>query len=457
MRLLVAARKSNKVRDRDGHEHLSVSIEIQDRQATEWAGRNGHAIAGVAADIKSGTVAPWDRKDLRPWVTEPAKMAQYDGILASRNDRLSRGCWADEARIRLWAEEHGKVLVIVDGPQWPPRHPGDKWQWEAMADQARREWEDIQRRNTETQAELRGRGALIGRTPWGYQVGGVKYAKTLVPTEEGRRLVPEVFARVISGESLAAIARWLEAQTGRSWWPRTLGTMIRNPVYIGRQADAAGKTILRCEPLVDAATFRRAGKALDTRPKRGPVNPETRAPLSGVLFCPRCAGSPMYRIRAGNGNTHLYYRCTGRGSDRRGCGNMVRAALVDAAVDQLIMEWFSTPVMAHTVIPGNEAEIAARAEEIRFEISQLGSADLGDEEYDLRLASLRAERDQVKQAEVVPDRVELADTGEVYSELWARTPVPERGPWLARHGFRVTASRTQVKVAQGERVVTEDL
>ena len=101
----------------------------------------------VAADIKSGTVAPWDRKNLRAWVTDPGKMVQYDGILAYKNDRLSRGCWADEARIRLWAEEHGKVLVIVDGPQWPPRHPGDKWQWEAMADQARREWEDIQRRN----------------------------------------------------------------------------------------------------------------------------------------------------------------------------------------------------------------------------------------------------------------------------------------------------------------------
>ena len=84
--------------------------------------------------------------------------------------------------------------------------------------------------------------------------------------------------------------------------------------------------------------------------------------------------------------------------------------------------------MAHAIIPGNEAEIAARLEEIRFEIGQLGSADLDDEEYDRRLAELRAERDRVKATEVVPDRVELTETGERYSELWARTPVPERGP-----------------------------
>ena len=119
-------------------------------------------------------------------------------------------------------------------------------------------------------------------------------------------------------------------------------------------------------------------------------------------------------------------------------------------MDQLIAEYFATPVMAHTVIPGNEAELAARAEEIRFEIAQLGTADLDDGEYDRRLAALRAERDRIKDAEVVPDRVELADTGERYSELWARTPVPGRGPWLARHGFRVTASKTQVTVVMGQ-------
>ena len=114
--------------------------------------------------------------------------------------------------------------------------------------------------------------------------------------------------------------------------------------------------------------------------------------LSGVLSCPFCEDSPMYRLGSG------YYRCTGRGANRRGCGNMVRAGAVDAAVDQIITEYFATPVMAHAIIPGNEAEIAARLEEIRFEIRQLGSADLDDGEYDRRLAGLRAERDRMKNA-----------------------------------------------------------
>ena len=63
----------------------------------------------------------------------------------------------------------------------------------------------------------------------------------------------------------------------------------------------------------------------------------------------------------------------------------------------------------------------------------------------------------MKATPVVPDRVELTDTGERYSELWARTPLPERGPWLARHGFRVTASKAGVTVVQGETSATASL
>jgi hypothetical protein len=234
--------------------------------------------------------------------------------------------------------------------------------------------------------------------------------------------------------------------------------MIRNPVYRGAQHDAAGRVIFRCEALVSAATWKRAGQALDGRPKRGPVNPQTRAMLSGVLFCPRCEDSPMYRIRSGRGASRTaYYRCTGRGADRRSCGNLVRAAAVDAAVDRIIARYFDRQVEKHAVIDGNEAEIAGRLEEIRFEVAQLGQLDLDDGEYDRRLAALREQRDRVKATPVVPDRVELTGTGERYSEQWARTPVPERGPWLAENGFRITAGKAGVTVTLGDITATAEL
>ena len=213
LRLVLAARKSTKTRDADGREIDAIGIETQDKRGRAWAERQGHVIVDVAADVKSGTVAPWDRPKLRPWVTDPALMARFDGILAYRNDRLSRGCWSDEARIRMSAEEHRKVLVIVDGPQWPPRHDGDAWAWEAMAKQSRKEWEETRERSMRAQDELRDRGKLVGRPPFGYVSAGVKYDHTIVPTDEGRRLVPEVFRRCIDGESLATIAGWLADQS----------------------------------------------------------------------------------------------------------------------------------------------------------------------------------------------------------------------------------------------------
>ncbi len=457
LRLVLAARKSTKTRDADGREIDAIGIETQDKRGRAWAERQGHVIVDVAADVKSGTVAPWDRPKLRPWVTDPALMARFDGILAYRNDRLSRGCWSDEARIRMWAEEHRKVLVIVDGPQWPPRHDGDAWAWEAMAKQSRKEWEETRERSMRAQDELRDRGKLVGRPPFGYVSAGVKYDHTIVPTDEGRRLVPEVFRRCIDGESLATIAGWLAEpeQTGRPWWPRTVGTLIRNPTYIGRRCAqdpktrAYGRTLLRCEPLVDAAVFRDAGRALDGRPKRGHIDPANRAMLAGVLFCPRCENSPMYRITTGTGASRTaYYRCTGRGAARKGCGNMVRAELVDAAVNRIIITAYAIPVMEQQVVPGNAAEIGARLEEIKFEMRQLGAADLDDEEHDRKLSELRAERDRIKALPVVPDQVRETATGEVYADLWSRTPLPERGPWLARHGFTVRASRAEVTVSR---------
>ena len=105
--------------------------------------------------------------------------------------------------------------------------------------------------------------------------------------------------------------------------------------------------------------------------------------------------------------------------------------------------------MRYEIIYGNEAEIEAELERIKFELSQLGKLGLTDEEEDAERARLRAERDRVASAEVIEDRVELVETDDTYLGLWERLGVPERGPWLAELGFRVAASKERVTVSQG--------
>lgn len=297
---------------------------------------------------------------------------------------------------------------------------------------------------------IRANGGLVGRPPFGYTSTGPKMNRRLVPTDDGRRLIPEIFARVIAGESLGTIAEWLSVETGKAWWAKSVGVIVRNPVYMGHRCayDVAtrtyGQTLHRCEGLVDAASWKRAGAALDTRPKRGPQIVENRAQLAGVLFCPACqtppflTASPMYRITTRSG---VFYRCAGRGANRQGCGNMVRLDEADRWVDQKIIKEWNRPIMERKIIPGHDH--SGEIEAIRFEIRQLGTMDLDDAEYDARLIALRRERDRLVMLPAVPDQVQEVETGENYAEQWAALTSSERAAFLKKHHIMVMFSRDE--------------
>lgn len=301
-------------------------------------------------------------------------------------------------------------------------------------------------RSKAVHGRIRQDGGVSSRAPWGYETSGQRYAKTFTPTTEGRRIVPEVYARVIGGESLATVAKWLENETSRSWWPTTVGKMIRNATYRGAVENMEGKVIHRCEPLVDARTWRLAGEALATRPKSGPRNAENRALLAGVLKCDRCDDSPMYR----HGTAKDWYRCTGRGASRTGgCGKMVRVSFVDGVVGMLMRD-DTRDIMETVVVPGHD--YAAELEEIRYEIRSLATMDLSDDEYDERLSALRAERDRLSALPSVPDRIERRSTGQTYADKWRGMNVEERRSWLRTRGMTVRAQKGHVVVLDSEGV-----
>lgn len=441
MRLLLAARLSRKPK-KDEVLALGIAIESQDKRAREWALANGHEVIDTAADYKSGTVAPWDRPQLRKWVTEPEKMVQYDGILAYKNDRLSRGAWDDEVRIRQWAEANNKILVIADGPQWPARHDGDFWGWTAMAKQARQEWEDIRRRSMEKQAELIAAHSLVGKPPWGYISVGTKYDKTIIPTDECRLYAPQIFERIASGDpvmrqaiakgwSLAKVCRWLDSEDvksvrGGKWSPKSLAQIIRNRTYIGQRQDASGRTVLECEPVVDALLWRRANKQLSD-PRKGQRGPRDGEPalLTSVLFCDNC-GSPMYRITSrsthkdGSFNKHLYYRCAGRLPNRKGCGLMIDLDTLDVLASNMLAS-ASAPWTELRLVAGSNHD--AELEAVRLAMRDLAAKadDMTDEAYDSALTALRAERDHLRALPATADRVEtITFTDETVGDHWTR-------------------------------------
>jgi len=90
----------------------------------------------------------------------------------------------------------------------------------------------------------------------------------------------------------------------------------------------------------------------------------------------------------------------------------------------------------------HEAELEA----VKFELRHLADRELPDEEHDQEQARLRAERDRVAALPKTENTIELVDTGDTYAGLWERLSVPECGPWLIKHGFKVYASKAEVAV-----------
>jgi len=248
-------------------------------------------------------------------------------------------------------------------------------------------------------------GVGPGGIPWGYKVIGEKYNKRMVPTEECKKYVPQMFERCIAGQSCRIIALWLDAEgvkptRGEIWNDNSVWGMLQNMAYAGRRQDegpprTTGKkspsrknrrTIMTCEAVITMDTYRRAQEALHKRPPAGPYK---EPPLLVGLKCARCASrgidSPMYRMRK-------YYRCFGRGTRRKSCGNMIPMDQLDMVVIVRVFTTSTEPYQTKVWVPGKnwDAEIADTLQSLH----ELDPID--DEDYDERHAELIAKLREYK-------------------------------------------------------------
>jgi hypothetical protein len=192
---------------------------------------------------------------------------------------------------------------------------------------------------------------------------------------------------------------------------------------MGYISDNNDRVIGKCPVIIDADIHKAANNALSSRPKRGPVLAENRALCSGVLSCPKC-DSPMHRISCKDGPVladgtrakAYFYRCAGRGPQRKGCGNMVRLAEVDAIVEEA-MSADDRPIMERVYIPGHNHD--AQIADVDYRITQLSPEGITRAEYMEKLQVLWDEKETYENMPFVEDTWEWVDTGETYAEKWA--------------------------------------
>ena len=393
MRVLFAARLS---RFRDGQ----TGLDSQEKEVLRWAEHHGHEIIGIAADYKSGKSNLWDRRNLKPWVTDPEKLAQYDAIVALKVDRLTRADDEGVDAMKAWARKNAKTILISSAEVRFPSEGMEGAQWDMYIRMAHAEWLAIQERYIRMTNSKHDAGSVVGKPPWGYEIMRTGDIKALVPSAEGRVWVPRIFGWVAEGKGTMWVCKELERQgvepatVGGRWAESAIIAMIKRPTYSGARP-RNNRTALPVEPLVSRVLQDRAISALTSRARLGRSGTVAAKPLLAKLLCghPDCPGKgewPMYKI---NGE---WYRCAGRAPQRRGCGApMVRMDTLDNLVLGMSEYWFSRPYVAQVFVTGNDAGM--EAENLRSEMAELiRRADVSEipaiaADYGARIAKVEAE------------------------------------------------------------------
>ena len=289
-------------------------------------------------------------------------------------------------------------------------------------------------------------GVGPGGIPWGYRVKGSKYSKQLVLTDLAREYVPQIFARCIAGDSCRTIATWLDAEgvkpkRGSSWHEGSVRKLIHNRVYAGRwQNESKTETLVYCEAVVSADTWERANAALSNRPHRGPVDESNRPMLAG-LKCARCADSPMYRIRlkSRSGRFYFYYRCAGRGAQRKGCGNMVPFDYTEQIVHVVVTLISTQPHQVRQWAEGVnwESEISNVKQDMREAVEA--------EEFG-KLPELQAKLAELRSRDIVKGHWEYRDTGITVGEYFDGLDYAGKREYLRTHDIRVAKDGAGVRL-----------
>lgn len=443
-RLLLAARKSRKAYD-DDLASADAAYERQDHRAREWAERRGDAIIGVAADTVSSQTKPWERPELKKWMTTPAKLAMIDGFLVSNVDRWARARPIDWHHQEHWLIVNGKfVLVAVGGPdgvQFPPRDGTqgiiDKQLWDVFKDAARREWEAIRDRYADAREIVSANGAAFGRPPFGYTTSGLKYHKSFVPHPVNAPLAREAFERVGMGRTATSTAIWLSAETGQPWRVKRVREMIQNRSYLGERDGHAFEALISRE-LWDAANAAMSARSFG-RPDRG--GRRTVHMYSGLIYCP--CGAVYYRHKT-EGVGREKYRCSaGRDGSLSGqrCGNPILLfADVNAAVDALMLA-DGTPEIVMMTTGGD----AARQSELADLRKRMTAATArGDMDA---VASLAAEYKELDAQPAAPIVTKPHRTGRTNGEAWEQGSLEDRRAILKG---RMPLIRVVVELRGGE-------
>lgn len=189
----------------------------QRTRGTAYAESQGWTVVGTFEDLDVSAIkqSPWDRPDLKQWLTDRAD--DWDALVFAKTDRVFRSA-ADCVKLSEWCRDHKKILVLVDdGIKLDYFHPDS--QQDAFAGAMSKVFLILASVFAEIEGQRFVQRALdrvtqyrhqprwaYGVPPYGFQVvdrpeGG----KTLGHDLEAQQVLQGIATRLLSGDSLTRI------------------------------------------------------------------------------------------------------------------------------------------------------------------------------------------------------------------------------------------------------------
>jgi len=356
----------------------STSPERQRALIADLAERKGWELVEVFEDLgRSGKSA-----DDRPSLSRlRARLDEFDILAVWKLDRLARNV-ADLSRI---GEEctAAWVAIVSEAEAFDMTTPMGRAMAQMLGVMGEFELATIRERIVDGQAAQLKAGRWKGGTrPFGWEPapapGGAGYWLVLKPSEAD--ILREVVDRALGGESLQAIAVWLNSEgvptaqrSDATKWSRTavrqlllrrglMGHAVKNgeTVY-----DDEGAPVIAAEPLLDRDTFDRLQEAVRTR-RRSTASGERRY-LAGLVSCEQCGSrlwtKPRHRTLRITGETvtdHIFQCSAPKAADYTGppcSGCAILADRLEAEVERLFLETFGRlSVVERTEVRDEHAE-----------------------------------------------------------------------------------------------------
>lgn len=274
----------------------------------------------------------------------------------------------------------------------------------------------------------------IGRGKAGYYHGGstpptgYDYVNgELIINEYEAVQVREIFSRFLSGQSINAIYRDLDARFTTKWSAAKVRNVLKNPVYIGKVRFAGQSYQGHHQSLIEPTAFEAANHLLSSSSREAGKNSAQKNPfragylLSGLLYCDRCGA----RYSANHG----YYKCYSRAKSSPkfvidpNCNNdNWEIPVLDALICDQVEQVISSPAKLKQLIhrcetsrppQADKTAIQKRLQEIGVQIQKLiGLYQIGSipmEEISSRVDLLSAEKQTLTAQLSVTDTPPSAD------------------------------------------------